>query len=372
MYTGAKIIRDGLILQYDVANNKCFRGEPTSNVFYLNGFNPLDIYTWANTGYQMTLSRDLSIKSPLGGVVLKILTNGNSAYVNSYYSNYYNLSVASSGQTWTFSYYFKASAGASVGGYIMGVDVEGHYVDLLNVVTTATGNWQRYSHTYTFTNANVVAIQTRIDIYTAYATVYIDAVQIEEKDHATPFTPTSRGTTVATGGGLIDLSNNGNNGEIVNNILYDSNNCGSLKFDAISAYITINNDNITSITNGTISFWSKMDDNSNWLFMTGPNTSYYILAADSGNPFYHSNIGNNVLINYIDGLVNNSPPIDLGWHHITLTGVNLSTWTVFKMGMYVETIFKYNGKMSNIMFYNRVLSQSEIQQNYNATKTRYL
>jgi len=47
----------------------------------------------------------------------------------------------------------------------------------------------------------------------------------------------TRGATVATDGGCIDLSGNNSNGELVNDVLYNSNNLGSLTYDGTSSYL---------------------------------------------------------------------------------------------------------------------------------------
>jgi hypothetical protein len=363
MYTGARIIKDGLVLHFDPANVKCFRGEPTVNLLP----NPTTFSGWA---IDSSGASNLGTRTQQADDSFLIENN------NSNYRPYTTISL-SINTTYTISVKFKKKIGTptfrwQING--LGTTITSYWTNGVQNCVQDKNGWQTLSYTFMFTDPTITQVniffQSGADYINYTHSYYIKEPQLEQKDYATPFVNGTRGTTVATGGGLIDLSNNGNHGEIVNNILYDSNNCGSLKFDATSAYIKI--DNLSSITNGTICFWSKMDDISNWLFMVGQTTSYYVLATSGTGNFYHSNIGSNTRLNYVDGLVNNTPSTDLDWHHITLTGINLSTWTIFMIGIYSGTGFKYNGKMSNIMFYDRVLSQLEIQQNFNVTKTRYI
>lgn len=86
------------------------------------------------------------------------------------------------------------------------------------VLTTA---WKRYSFTFTTLNTLDTTIGASIYIYgyedSIYGISYVRNVQVELKDHATPYTPTSRQAIVE------DCSGYARHGEIVGNITINSN-----------------------------------------------------------------------------------------------------------------------------------------------------
>jgi len=379
-----KTVTSGSVFAYDVADTRnSYRGEPTTNVFNSNNiFNPLDLYTWITSGYQMSVSRDTSVISPLGGKTLKIITSGNSAYGDTYYSNYWNMAAASSGQTWTYSYYFKAPAGTSVGGYIFGVNTSGQYVDLGASLITATGEWQRFSFSFTFTNGNVVAIQTRIDVYTSGVTVYCDGLQVEQKSHPTQFTTGTRSATQGllpiVGNSTIDLSN----------ISFDSN--AQMTFDGTDDYINIPSSNVFDTQTVTVEVIVKpysTSQNGFWFEKGAVNTQYSLFMEGSniqwrtafggtynsllfGSSNMTANAWNHVVGTYTAGdkrVYLNSTLMNSNNLNVTL---NTNQGNQY-IGSYNSNGYFYNGEIAVVKIYNRALSSSEVQQNYLHYKTRF-
>ena len=374
MKTGPDIVRDGLVLYYDAANIKSFRGEPTVNLWTGS------LHVYNNYGVPATLVA--TGEKYQGYNVYRLgmtVTDAYSSALPSFRIDLWSHGVYGGGMVFKANTKYAASI---IWKPVNKLDVivGGTASNIGDWTSQPTENLQNGWFRYTQTRNGYVAVDKTDNVFHSFIspslqlneTVYIDfcCPQIEEKDNATQYTPTSRGNTVATGGGLIDLSKKFNNGTINNNLLYSSNNSGCLLFDAIDSNVTLQNSSLSSITSGTVSFWSKMIDTSNWLFLTGNTTSYYLLATSGAGAFYHSNCGSPTV--YVDGVLNNNPPTDLNWHHITAINVNLSTWNTFIMSQYSGTNFKYNGYMNQILFYNRSLSQQEISQNYNAQKSRYL
>lgn len=207
-----------------------------------------------------------------------------------------------------------------------------------------------------------------------------------------------------------DLSRGGNNGVLTNGPTFNSSNGGSIVFDGVDDYIT--NIGTTSsfsfIQNtaiATLSFWVKFNSTSNLEYIAGntptsaekgfflgknANGSLQVAVTNgNGNP--------NSLVNYISpiGLVN-----DTNWHNYTITiDKSINTNTIYKDGVVFSsgtgtgawtlasgnstrtlvlaainnffTLF-FNGTISGAKIYNKALSVSEVLQNYNATKGRYL
>jgi hypothetical protein len=365
-----------IVFSYDVGDtSNSYRGEPTVNVFNNNGiFNPLDMYTWITSGYQMSVSRDTSIKSPLGGIPLKIVTSGNSAYGNTYNSNYWNLSSASSGQTWTYSYYFIAPAGTAVGGYIFGVDSSGQYINLGSSLITATGKWQRFSYSFTFTNPGVVAIQTRIDIYTSGVTVYCDGLQVEQKSYPTQFTTGTRSATQS----LVPLI--GNTSLDLSNVSFDSN--AQMTFDGTddNFNIPINFGTVTQYTVEYVAYLGaagKMPiaGRTNNNFYKFGDYSWYYTHGGVGDEFYHEQ--SPAISGYIHCVITYDGSLVRVWRNGYYAGAKASSGTAnfsdgFKIGYWVGGgSYAWSGPIPIVKIYNVALSPDQVKQNYQQYKTRF-
>ena len=220
-----------------------------------------------------------------------------------------------------------------------------------------------------------------------------------------------------------DLSGNGFSGTLVNGPTFSTDGGGSIVLDGSNDYITINNSvtsQILSPSVATFTMWLRANDtfsNGNQCSIISRgnyNTSggYFIhLIKSSGNCYVGASFSysttNSYSFNSTTGVT-----IDWGiWNQITVSvgdtiilyvnGVQKSSATRFVSSIiygngtintngdtnivlcsslsYFPTLDQgsggiwrpYNGNTSTFTLYNRVLSASEIQQNYNATKTRF-
>jgi len=204
-------------------------------------------------------------------------------------------------------------------------------------------------------------------------------------DAANPASYTGSGTT------WRDLSGYNNHATLISGASYDAT-TGSIVTNGTSQYITVPIFN-TSITNITMQTWVYINANTKGAFM-----------SNGGNDGYSIGIGNAELgvngntpimlfqaIRYIDAAPITYPT---GWHLITMTlnasgipsfyvdgtfgnsfpGSNPRTpvTSSFNLGAVPADGGKfYNGKFAAAYFYNRVLSTTEILQNYNAVKSRF-
>lgn len=125
------------------------------------------------------------------------------------------------------------------------------------------------------------------------------------------------------------------------------------------------NTGISAITNGSVSFWAKVINkgNSGWLPFTGQSGSYYIMAWNNGGNFYHQTIGDNTKIIYCDGQVTATFPNDTNWHYYVMTGINLSSWTTFKINNYGNS-WNSDVAYSDVRLYTSVLSADDVQKLY--------
>jgi hypothetical protein len=129
----------------------------------------------------------------------------------------------------------------------------------------------------------------------------------------------------------------------------------------------MNNSSIFSaLDNCTISWWGKYDGTRS-LLLTGQDTSYFIAAG--GPSFYHSNVAG-ALSYYVDGTKLSSVPAYTSgqWHHYTITGVNITSWTKFLLNHYENyTEWGIQGKISDFRIYATPLSVEDIKELYNTS-----
>jgi len=185
---------------------------------------------------------------------------------------------------------------------------------------------------------------------------------------------------------------------LVNGTTFLTNNLGNFILDGASNYINIPYQLIQSNSSFTISLWVK--------FITIPSGTYrpvvdagnfggggngYGIAIDNNSKLYIAlnsgfvAITNNLSTNvwyHITGTANYGTPYDLKLYingtlgsvsssatTNSLSGINANT----KIGSnFISTLFYTNMNFGQIQFYNRALSASEILQNYNSTKQRYI
>lgn len=195
----------------------------------------------------------------------------------------------------------------------------------------------------------------------------------------------NRNSYPGTGSVWTDLSRSGINGTLTNmgSTGYSSSNNGVIVFDGTNDYVLHN-----SLDLGTIcswGLWFKYNNLSGTQVILGSNiTNYYSL-------FYLSNI---FYVNYNGSFAQLSYPTGLSvdtWYNVfltrngltitvylngvsigTMTGGSSSLSTIFAViGAETTTRYYLKGNISNVSVYNRVLSSSEVLQNYNATKSRF-
>ena len=139
-----------------------------------------------------------------------------------------------------------------------------------------TTQWKRYSYTYTTSTVNSIS---SIYVYGHYGAPegisYVRNIQIELKDHATPYTPSTRSSEV------IDVSGYGNDGTIVGSVqIADSNARFSkcCKFDdAKTGYIQFPYQSLEApyaLKSLTFAFWIKPPQKGNRHMILGETNSY--------------------------------------------------------------------------------------------------
>ena len=202
-----------------------------------------------------------------------------------------------------------------------------------------------------------------------------------------------------SGATWTDLSGNGNNGTLVNGTGYSGDNFGSIVFDGIDDYVTVSslpafgdNDPIT------IESWVNADTTTNvyQVISTAKATTTHWQLSFTGDPTY------NILWTFAgtSNSVGTTTLPSVGvWHHIVATynggdKTQLASWKVYVDGSSSniqltgstgaatnETTIgfrtggtspnRFDGNIAQVQIYNRALTPQEIQQNFNATRSRY-
>jgi hypothetical protein len=184
-----------------------------------------------------------------------------------------------------------------------------------------------------------------------------------------------------------DLSGNGNNGTLVNGVGYNSGNLGSLSFDGVndrvstdfkpsgsrSYFIWVKYNSVNSLPNGFSLTGTQQINAYNYIGIQNGGAFYYFMGTVGGT------ISSTVLspnIWYQQGVV----LFPDGSRKAYLNGIEIFSGTggvggtatnEFSVGA-VNQNHWVNGFIPIVTQYNRALTAQEIQQNFNATKSRYI
>jgi len=199
-----------------------------------------------------------------------------------------------------------------------------------------------------------------------------------------------------------DLTPTKNNGTLINGPTFNPANAGSIEFDGIDDYVSVPNSSELTFTDGagndkpfTIAFWIKTDDLRNGIIIQ--KTNEFKIAGNNSRQYYiilYTDASNRVGGRKVSGILY----IANKWQYLTYTydGQGISTGTN-SMKIYIDgdftaitsasTLGTYAGmtntgnpieigdntemNLSCVTFYNRVLSELEVLQNYNALKGRF-
>jgi hypothetical protein len=193
-----------------------------------------------------------------------------------------------------------------------------------------------------------------------------------------------------------DLSGNNYNGTLINGTGFSSEKNGCMTFDGIDDMVRTNFQTIT--VNSSFEIWANRTESVNaYNMMAGMYLPYF--AMNSGNTLHFSNSIGGVqrsafsspsgtlmdntwycfhFVNSYDGVNTTMKSYINGTlvRSITNTGQTITTtFLPLVIGGWrsnLPTDYPFKGKISIVKVYNKELTQDEINQNYNATKGRYL
>jgi hypothetical protein len=391
VHGGPKVSSDGLVLALDGANLKSFRGEATVN-YYSTPETLTNSRTGSSSGMIYT---DFTTDGPQGGRFTRVVRNTSLSRTSDWdwqigYSNI-GLSI---GQQFAVSFYARCPNGTLSSIRLSNPDVEGQTFD---IDTT----WRRFTKVFTYGAQSGLTFfrfnRGHTPAYVNGATYDLALLQIEAKPYSTSFINGTRGTTVAAGGGWADLTGNGNHGELVNGVRENSANGGSLLFDGVNDYTNHSSVLSSGQQKYTISAWWKTSVNNRIQVVWEQNTSTVQSNTRAALLFLNANWGFNgenndahdkvpVRINqWTNGVITidttlGTNPIKiyengfLYWQGNTGAGAsNLNVGNFASgLGRKISSNSEYFiGNISQVSIYNRALTPSEIQQNFNATRSRF-
>lgn len=374
---GPYVVTSGLLLYLDAVNPKSY----SPNTFPY----PLDVYAYTGpNANQATITRDYTIDpSPAGGVPLKMAVTGADPYTVSYNSLAYSFATASQGQTWNISGWLKASTNTTANFYIFGANSTGAWIEIAGDIFSVTTTWQRFETAITFANAATTSIQVRLDgpdSGGAGINIWLDGVQAEKSQSATPFN-FRYNQNAAT---WKDLSVNGNDFTLNGTLQYSTSN-GFSGFSQANRWFRNNFPTNLKTSQGgngyTTCVWAKCTSLvGNWqkLIGNGDEQNYIDLYAESGTARYRQEDGSTLYYNAGINVANNTFVMsDSIWRLYSSTNLNGGTTTnptdAFGIGSEGDGASNYpwQGNIMVVMIYNRVLTTSELSQNFNALKSRF-
>jgi hypothetical protein len=395
---GPKIERDGLVIKLDAANDKSFRGEPTTNVVTNTNLDT----GWAK-GYQTNIVFN-EIEPPEG--INSPVVGHDRGHSGGYWYSYGNYAPQDPSTIYTVSLYVKTrdsnfritfytadnnETGRVWGSYIT-VPNDGNWHRLVWDSFTNPSNSQSDSLSFNFSyNGSIGESITR---------TWFCAPQMEVKSYATPFVVGTRGTTVATGGGWADISGNDNHGEILNgtSTSNDGSVLGALDFDGSNDYIDFGSDITVSPANqgwtaiyvfqtdtaSTLQHFNSAEDdefNANWLAILdsklavwnrSPGYWKYGDTVFSSGTWYHAafvcEAGGTTMRYYVNGEAEGGDHVSNSWN---ATYSALKTRYVGRYEYNGGYSRYFNGKIPVVQMYSRALTASEIKTNFNSIRGRF-
>ena len=429
-HANPNIVEDSLVFMYDTGNKKSYVGEPTIN--YIHGQNAVakDSYS----AYSATSSGTYNAKHPdaiiaynaAGTQLSNYYNSGVTDATNTYHAHWqydsilkkpvvvmndvdaqwkakwmstglgsWNSQGKSHGDTYTISWLQwvdHLSKNAKAGLYTKNTSGSNGFHDgqanSASSYNTILRTWQRVHQTYT-TNSVRDLSQTLASIYmyghyNVRATVKIADVQFTWGDHPVQFSAEYERTATQ---GLIDRT--GNRTIDLSNVSFDSS--ADISFDGTDDYISIPT---YTFGNGswTLNAWVNPD------VVSG----YNIMSNSSGGPVTNAfgfNGGKIYYMNYDGAWKNHYGNTTLptnNWYMLTWVNYEGASASDGTMKMYVNGVADsdtfnsyttnggpcnaigrnwtsafYNGKIPQVSINTKSLSDAEVLQNFNATRSRF-
>jgi hypothetical protein len=192
-----------------------------------------------------------------------------------------------------------------------------------------------------------------------------------------------------------DMSGNGNNGTLINGPTFNSANGGSIVFDGTNDYCSIQDISISnqitidswvyanslSSYNAILSQWRANTISLSCFVLETVGSDIRLYIGSGSNLYFASTpfttgawrhvVGTydgttvRIYLNAVLGLTTDNPP------SINNSSLNLNVGALYNSGGTEGSDGLWNGRISQVKYYNRALSATEVLQNFNATRARF-
>jgi hypothetical protein len=365
-----RIVTNGLIFYYDSDNSsKSWKGSPTTN--YVTNASTMSSFNNYGNGTPVKFDTEFGTT----GYRMSSLASWNGVYQG--------ISLPSTG-TYTFSAWYRYWGGSSNNnGATCYVSGWGGSDSASGLDKTKIGVWQRVSLTLNCTNTSMtlylISYGGTNDGNSDHSTWEVTMPQVESGSYATPFISGTRSNTQA----IVDMTNNYT--ITANSLTYASNN--TFSFNGSTDKLTLGTNTILNGTQDyTIDavFRTSAAGSVDYIFGNyGSGNSggleYYVYQSKLNN-YISGNTQSATTLNanqwYISSVVRNGTTVT---HYLngqpdgsSSNGASISTNNPFTVGNgHDYTSEAFGGNIAAIKVYNRSLSATEVQQNFNALRGRY-
>lgn len=392
------IVRNGLVLHYDAANIKTFRGEVTTNVIanpdFSSGTTSWITYDGGSTTTISTV--DVTNVPRTYRTSRAVLQCNTSTTLNGggNYGGVYQIGLSTTaGLAYTMTYYARSLSGAMTI-HISNQTGSGDESNLSHD-SSLTDVWTKFTRSVTLDLAKSYLFFYNKNGSVAGGVFQITDIQIEQKSYDTPFVNGTRGTTVAAGGGFADLTANDIDGTLVNAPAYNSAFGGNIVFDGANTQITAAENSALNTQTPTVEVWIKTNNTAqNGFFFEkgGVNTQYSLFLEGNAVKFRQKYAAGITSVNatastylnttnyfqivgtyttgdrrlYINGVLVNSDT-QSGTIETNVNGISLGVYG----GVTASKGYYLNGNIAIVRVYNRVLTAAEVSQNFQAQRYRF-
>ena len=393
---GVRTVRDGLVFQYDMKNTvKSWKGEPVTNVITIT-----DLDTGWSQGYNTSIQWN-DYRPPVGiksQVVSFIDLDGNGS---GYWYSYGDFAPQDPNTTYSISVYARTlGADWSMRAYTADNSELGR--QYTNTLTCpGDGEWHRLEFNPITTPADTQSDSLSFNFTNIPAgqRCWLCAPQMTATSYHVPFVAGTRSNTEA----ILDISGQ-NNTATATSLTYNSD--GTFSFNGSSDYISVP---LSSISVYGLEFWMY---NNNAIIgdqsIGGPSTyqspinfnntstAGVNLGGWTGSMTQEKlHIWSNNTVNGSGGTYTKDE-VPVGWHHIVfnwngstydiwMDGIKRATYahttlghakllqniSATRIGADASTGYYFNGKLSNVKIYSQSLSDTEVLQNFEATRGLY-
>lgn len=414
LVSSPNVVRDSLLVNLDVASVRSFQGVARTNL--ARGVN----YNQSNTNtstYKYTQGTEVVDIPRIGKRTVKYVDHwndfagGSGACCPSLFNYFDSVIPVSPSTTYTYSIIYKTTTGYTHPNYMYRYEftsgdsyiTEGGVHNDSNRIHLGDGWYYAWGQFTTQSNTAHLRCYLFYYQYGTWDRIYVDRVSIvlgttiPEPEHITAYNSTNSGNLTSLTGSVT--------GTLINGPTYNSSNGGSLVFDGVNEYIDIPHTvaKWTPLSTSTLNFitielWIKTNDTSGY-YISRPwngNGEYNYLAYNGGFQLVVGNQSNTVSVtgfadntwhhvvywisptqfgSYVDGgnatsgnhgITNNTP--GSGDANLPLC---IMTLYPYGAGSWSQTGFSILGNIGLVRVYNRVLSATEVAQNFNATRRRF-